>query len=164
MANNDDFIQIEWDGLAELEEMFKEMGAAIDEIAMQEYTKYGLLVEEGAKALAFKDRGELEQSINFDRARKEGNLIVVQGGTNLKSALRLHESPYKPGVRSKYDSGALFERYYNNGRGEKTRAKSAWRGYQPGRKFLSNAVLATETEFDETNDRILKRVLEGERG
>lgn len=164
MANNDDFIRIEWDGLSEFEDMFKGMEKEIDKIVMQEYTKYGLLVEEGAKALAFKDRGDLESSINFDQAKKEGNLIVVQGGTNLKSALRLHEMPYKPGVRPKYDSGALFERYYNNGRGEKTRAKSAWRGYQPGRKFLSNAILATEEEFDEMNDRILKRVLEGERG
>lgn len=161
---NDDFIRIEWDGLDELAEMFDEMDKAVERVAMQEFTKYGLLVEEGAKALAFKDRGELEASINFDQARKEGNLIVVEGGTNLKSSLRLHEAPYKPGVRPKYDSGALFERYYNNGRGEKTRAKSAWRGYQPGRKFLSNAILATEDDFDEMNERILKRVLEGERG
>ncbi|POD46307.1 hypothetical protein BKM15_25945 [Pseudomonas syringae pv. syringae] len=142
--------------------MFDGMEAEFERIALGEYTKYGLLVEEGTKALAPKDRGDLEASINFGKSKKEGGLIVVEGGSNLVYALRQHEKPYTMGIRDKYDSGALFEKYYVGGRGRKTLQKPAWRGYRPGRKFLQNAINATDPEYNSMNERILDRLIGGD--
>lgn len=163
MANNDDFIRLEWDGFDEFDELLEGLEKEFEEAVIDEYTNYGLLVEEGAKALAGKDRGELESSINFGKATKKfGNKIVVEGGSNLKYALRRHEEPYRMGVHDKHDNGTLFENYYVGGRGRKTLQKPSWRGYKPGRKFLQNAITATEKDYDKMNERILDRLTGGD--
>jgi hypothetical protein len=161
LANND-FLHINWDGLADMEELLDGMEENFERILMQEYTKYGLLVEEGTKALVFHDEGDLEASINFGAAEKKGNEVIVEGGTNMEYALRLHEKPYKPGTHDKYDNHSRFDDYYEYGRGERTRDKPNWRGRQPGRKYLENAISATKKDYEKMNERILDRTLEGD--
>lgn len=162
MANKDDFFRMEWDGLKELEKLFDNMEENFERILIEEYSDYGMLVEEGAKALAPHDEGDLEDSISFDKAKIEGNSVTVEGGSNLKYALRRHEEPYRAGEYPKYNRGAKFPKYYVNGLGTGTRSKSTWRGYSPGRKYLENAIKATEKDYDEMNARILDRALGGD--
>lgn len=158
----DEFLNIEWEGIKELEEYFEKFDENFERILIEEYTKYGMLVEEGTKALAPHDEGDLEDSISFGRAKKEGKTVVVEGGSNSPYALRRHEEPYRKGVYPKYDNGAKLEDYYVNGRGEGTRGKPPWRGYQPGRKYLQNAINATKKDYNEMNERILQRALDGD--
>lgn len=158
----DELIRIEWDGLQEMKRLFEEMNENFEKILLEEYTKYGMLVEEGAKALAPHDEGDLESSINFGKAQREGNGVSVEGGSNMAYALRRHEEPYREGEHPKYDNGAKFPKFYVNGRGVRTRSKAAWRGFMPGRKFLENAIKATKPDYDAMNKRILDRTLNGD--
>jgi hypothetical protein len=158
----DDFLRIEWEGLQELEEMFNEMEDNFMRILTEEYTQYGMLVEEGTKALAPHDEGDLEDSINFGQAVPEGSGVSVEGGSNAKHALKRHERPYRMGTHPKYENGAKFPDYYKDGRGEGTRSKRSWRGQMPGRKYLLNAINATERDYEKMLDRILERTLEGD--
>lgn len=154
----EDFIHINWDGLKELDALLDGIDASAEGIVMEEYNKYGLLVEAGAKALVQVDEGDLEASIHAERAKRTSDSIVVEIGSNMAYAARRHEEPYRMGVHDKYDNGAKFPDYYVAGRGRRTHAKSSWRGYKPGRKYLENAVKATDQDYDETNDRILRRI------
>lgn len=134
-----------------------------ERILIQEYTEYGMLVEEGTKALAPHDEGNLEDNINFERAKREGTGVSVEGGvSNVEYAVIRHEAPYRGGRGPKYDDGAKYPNYYIMGRGARTRSKPSWRGYVPGRKFLDNAITATEQDFIEMNKRALDRTLRGE--
>lgn len=157
MAKNN--FGIEFVGLDKYIKDLKTMEKQTTKVIAQEYTKYGSLVEKGAKALVHHDGGELEDHTNFDKARIEGSSVVVEGGSNLKYALRRHEEPYRPGVHDKYENGRFSPGYYVNGRGEGTRGKPPWRGYEPGRKFLENAIKATEKDYNKTNDRAIDRIL-----
>lgn len=130
--------KIEWDGLDEFIEQLQKISDQTDNIILEEYSKFGLLAEEGAKALVHHDEGTLEDSINFDQAVKNGDEIIVRGGTNVEYALRRHEEP---------------------GIGEGTANKPSWRGYAPGQKYLENAVRAIEEDYDTMNIRILERIL-----
>lgn len=159
MANSEFDFEIE--GLSTFIEEIKQMDSRAEDIIIDELSKFGLTVEEGARALVQHDHGELEHSINFDRAVKEGNDYVVHGGSNSEYALRRHEEPYRMGVYDKYEEGRKDPDFYINGRGRKTHRKPSWRGYKPGRKYLDNAVKALEPDWDTINDRILKRILEG---
>lgn len=159
MPSNDRVIRIEWDGLEEFRHILEELDESIDNIIIEEYSRYGMLVEEGARSLAPHDDGDLEDSINFQRCKKEGNTFVVEGGSNLSYALLRHEAPEKSGTRPKYDRGAKFPSYYVNGRGKRTRAKGTWRGKQAGRKYLTNAIEATKSDFDAMNERIIARIM-----
>ncbi|GGB41713.1 hypothetical protein GCM10011409_19060 [Lentibacillus populi] len=141
MAKGDIF-EIEWEGLDEFVELLDKMDNKSEEIIIDEMTKFGMLAEEGTKALVHHDEGTLEDSINFDKATKEGSDIVVRGGTNVIYALRRHEEP---------------------GRGPGTLAKPAWRGYQPGPKYMENAIKAIEPDYDKMNARALERILEADK-
>ena len=136
------------------------MEEAFVTILKDEYRKYGLLLEEGAKALAPEDDGDLAASINFSGLTVSANGVEGSVGTNLVYALRRHEEPYRMGTYPKYSRGAKFPDYYVNGRGVTTRGKS-WRGYPAGRKYLANAVLATEGYYQDMLQRILERTLNG---
>jgi hypothetical protein len=162
LAKKDEFLNIEWDGIKELEEYFDKFEENFEQILIEEYTKYGMLVEEGTKALVHHDEGDLEGSISFDRAKREGNTVVVEGGSNLSYALRRHEEPYRMGTFPKYENGSKFPNYYLYGRGRGTLTKPKWRGYKPGRKFLQNAINATKRDYDKMNERILERTLDGD--
>ncbi|MCM3651329.1 hypothetical protein [Metabacillus litoralis] len=160
---DDDFLRIEWDGINELEEYFDKFEKDFERILLEEYTKYGMLVEEGTKALVHHDEGDLEDSISFDKAKRVGNTVIVEGGSNSVYALRRHEEPYRYGVHDKYDNGSKFSNYYVYGRGRGTLGKPQWRGYKPGRKFLQNAINATNPDYDKMNERILERALDGDK-
>lgn len=162
MARRQDGFHMEWDGLEELQEQFEEMRPRFVGIATEEYTDYGMLVEEGSKALVHHDTGDLEDSISFDKAKQIGNEIVLEGGSTSKYAWKRHETPYRMGVYPKYDNGAKIPDYYQNGLGAGTRFKPTWRGIRPGRKFMQNAINATQRDYEEMNQRILDRTLRGD--
>lgn len=157
-----DHIDVEFQGMKELEQLFEEMPENFETAAIEEMTMYGKLVEEGAKALVHHDEGDLEDSISFDEAKRVGHEIVVEGGSSSVYAWRRHEEPYRPGTHTKYDNGAKYPRYYLNGRGRRTLTKARWRGYKPGRKFMQNAINATEADYNSMNERIRDRTLEGD--
>lgn len=152
----DDIFGIEWQGLDEFIDILDKMDEQAEKIIMEEMTKFGMLAEEGTKALVHHDEGTLEDSINFDKAKKEGNDLVVRGGTNVVYALRRHEEPYRMGV---HDKGQDRD-FYKDGRGRGTRGKPNWRGIQPGRKYMENAIKAIEPDYDKMNTRALERILE----
>jgi hypothetical protein len=155
-----EFFRLEWDGLEELEQYFARMEEAFVQILVEEYTRYGLLLEEGGKALAPEDDGDLAASINFSGLRVTADGVEGEVGTNLVYALRRHEEPYRMGTFPKYSRGAKFPDYYVNGRGAETRNKS-WRGIPAGRKYLENAVKATQEDYEEMLRRILERLTGG---
>lgn len=156
-----DVFDIEWDGLDAFKKKFDLMEAELKKNLVDEYDKYGLLVEEGAKALAPHDAGDLEASITTEKASIHGNSVEMAVGSNSKYALRRHEEPYCKGMFPKYDNGAKFPNFYVDGRGQITRSKPSWRGQIPGRKYLQNAINATDKEYHETNERVLKKTLGG---
>jgi hypothetical protein len=158
-----DGFEIKWDGLDELLKQLDGFEDDLKRIAKQEYTEYGQLVEEGAQALAPHDLGDLEDSINTTKARLSGNSLQVSVGSNKKYALRRHEEPNRKGVHTKYDNGAPFKGYYVDGRGVRTRSKPNWRGKAPGRKYLTNAISATQSDYSKMNQRILTRALGGDK-
>lgn len=139
---------------------FRRMEDAFVRILREEFTKYGFLLEEGGKALAPEDEGDLAASINFSGLRVSSSGVEGEVGSNLSYALRRHEEPYSSGTRPKYSRGSKFPDYYKNGKGLETRQKS-WRGYPAGRKYLENAVAASENYYNEMLQRILDRTLGG---
>lgn len=161
LANNE-FIRLEWEGLSELEDLLEGMEDAIERICIEEYTEFGMLAEGAVRALMPRDGSDLESSYNISAAKREGNEIVVEGGSNSKYALRREEEPYRMGTYPKYDDGAKYPDYYKNGRGARTRTKPGFRGEKAGRKFQERAIQLIEPDFNEMNQRILSRVLGGE--
>lgn len=159
MARKKGLLSIEWDGLADLEKQFEKMDDDFEKALIQGYTEYGMLVEEGSRALAQRDTGDMEETIIFDKARMEGDTVIVEGGSNSPYALRRHEEPYRMGVYDKYDNGAKFEDYYLNGRGRGTYGKGPWMGEKPGRKFMERAISATETNYNAMLQQIMDMTL-----
>jgi hypothetical protein len=159
MARKKGLLDIEWSGLDELEAEFGKMDKEFEKNLIQSYTEYGGLVEEGSRALAQRDTGDMEESIIFDKARMEGDTVVVEGGSNSPYALRRHEEPYRPGVHDKYDNGAKFEDYYLNGRGRGTYRKGPWKGERPGRKFMERAISVTAPNYNAMLQRIVDKTL-----
>jgi hypothetical protein len=159
----DTLFSFEWEGIEELARLLENMDDNMERILIDEYSKYGLLVEEGAKALAPKDKGDLTDTINSDRAKKNGREIFVEIGVGSVYGVYQHEKRLRPGNHPKYDRGAKFPDYYQNGYGQKTRSKPSWRGERPGRKYLERAVDLTEDDFNEMNERVLDRIMQGRR-
>lgn len=155
------YVSIQWDGLEELAGLVEDMGDQIEKIAIEEYNDFGMLLEEGVRALMPRDGSDLEGSYNVSKARLEGKEISIEGGTNSVYALRRHEEPYRNGIRPKYEDGAKFPGFYKNGRGARTRSKAGFRGEKAGRKYQERAVELLKKDYDEMNERILSRVLGG---
>lgn len=155
-------IHMEWINREEFDMLLQTMPKRFEQILIEEMTKFGSKVEEGAKELAPEDSTDLVDSINFGKARRYSGGVIVEGGANTPYALRRHEEPYREGVHDKYDEGSKFPDYYVHGRGAGTRSKGSWRGYQAGRKYLENAVKATNEDWDDMLERVMERVvLEG---
>lgn len=106
-----------------------------------------LNTEADSKALAGRDSGRLEQSINASRAKYSNDVISGRVGSNLVYALRRHEEQPRIGTYNKYEDGVKYEGYYFNGRGELTRAKPSVSGFKPGRKYLENAGTINEKHW-----------------
>ncbi|UYL93880.1 structural protein [Geobacillus phage vB_GthS_PK2.1] len=159
----DHIFSFEWEGIDEFIELLDNMDRKTRRIMVQEYTKFGLLVEEGARALAPKDEGNLEDTINAEKARIIDEGVEVEVGVGSVYGLRRHEEPPRMGKYPKYERGAKFPNYYINGLGARTRSKPGWRGEKPGRKYLQRAVELVVDDFVEMNERILQRIMEGRR-
>lgn len=158
----DDSFNIEWTGLTQLAAEIDEMDFLLLSAIEDEMRNYLNLVEEGAKALAFRFGGDLEQSIVAMPVRTVGGSVTGHVGTNLIYAWRLHESPYsRGGSRDLYHNGIRLRGYYIGGRGRRTRDKATWRGQLPGRKFLERAITATENDFGQLMFRALARTVGG---
>lgn len=159
MADNS--IEISWQGTDILEGFFKTLDSTFRRVVIEEMTDFGLSVESITKALAPRDTGDLEDSITstVDLLRDEVFELIV--GTNSEYALRRHEEPYGSGTYPKYERGVKYDEFYVNGRGRETRRKPDTRGYKPGRKFLQNAVNASQDDWDKMCERIITRVMEG---
>lgn len=124
--------------------------------------QYGMLAEEGSKALAPHDRGDLEDSINFGHAKRDGDGFSLEGGANSPYALRQHEMPIRAGEHPKWENGAKFPNYYKDGLGARTRAK-AWRGQRAGRKYMTRAIDLTLKDWDRLWEELLDQTLRGRR-
>lgn len=159
MPSGDFEISMEWENLEEFVELFERFEDRFVVILREEMTKYGALVEEGAKALSPKAESDLEDSINFGQAVVMGDMVIVEGGANTVYALRRHEEPYRSGTHDKYDDGAKFPDYYEDGRGAITRSKGSWRGQPAGRKYLTNAVRLTADDWNDMLERVLERCI-----
>ena len=109
--------------------------------------KVGYQVEADAKALAPRDTGQLEQSIRSTGVKYANGQLSLSVGSPLVYALRRHEEPARQGTHNKYARGVKYHDYYYNGRGELTRAKSNVSGFQPGRKYLTNAKLLNQSRW-----------------
>lgn len=152
--------EIEWDGLKELKKFFKTLDARFIKICIEEFSKFGITVEETIRLLAPRDTGELEESINAGIPMLKGKVFELSVGTNKEYALAVHERPYSSGNRHMYRKGVRYDNYYQNGRGTNTRLKAQYKGYTPGRKFIQNGVKASEDEWIKCLERVLKRALE----
>lgn len=142
--------------------MLDQMDESMERILKQEFTRFGLLVEEGARALAPHDRGDLTDTINADPAKIIAGGVEVEIGVGSIYGVYQHEKAItRWGSYPKYDNGAKFPDYYKNGYGARTRSKPSWRGHRPGRKYLERAVQTLRPDFDEMNRRALQRIMEG---
>lgn len=154
-------IQVEWDGLDNFVKKLDKLEKKLMDEIEEEMKIYSLLVETGARALAFRFSGDLEESIVSEPIKRRGNIVIGAVGSNLVYAWIRHEAPYTPGTRDMYDNGVKFSKYYLNGRGRRTHRKAKWRGEIPGRKYLERAVVRTEDDFEEAMARAMERALEG---
>lgn len=157
----DEYFKFEFDeSYDEMAEYFKNFRKRIDDIIKEELEDFGIHVESIAKELAPVDSGDLENSIKASKVIVQGEQFSITIGTNNEYALRRHEEPESSGIRPKYERGVKYDKFYINGRGEKTRKKPNVRGYKPGRKYLTNAVKATEEDWNTLCERVIARVLE----
>lgn len=156
-----EFLEIEWDGLAELEQLFKDMDVLLMRNLKAGMTDYSLLVETGSRKLAQRYEGELMRSIIAKKVNVLAGLVIGEVGSNLVYAWRRHEEPYRRGTHDMYDAGVKFPKYYKDGLGRRTRQKSSWRGQLPGRKFIERTVNVTEEDFEEIFDAVLEATLRG---
>lgn len=156
-----DFIRIEMYGLTEFAEGFENLEAVFLRHLADEMKDYSLLVETGARALAQRYGGDLEESIVAAQVAVRNGLVIGEVGSILVYAWRRHEEPYRPGKHPLYDAGIKVDDYYKNGLGRRTRTKTSWRGQMPGRKFLERAVIATEEEFYEMIGNAMEKALRG---
>lgn len=151
-------INIELEGFEEFSDAISKIPKRFNEIMTEELQKVSLTAERYARQLAPRDTGELENSINAGSVKREGNSFVVYVGTNMEYATYVHELNSSR-VGDKYDKGVKIPGYYVNGRGAGTRAKTNVKGYMPGRKYLRNAIVLTETHLETAMSRAIERVL-----
>lgn len=152
-----------WDGLNEFIEDLEGMERDFEKNVIRGMRKYSSLAEEGTRALAPRDSGDLESSLTLDIPRFQGGAVTGGIGSNLDYALRQHEAPERTGVRDKNDAGVKEAGYYVDGRGRRTRQKPAWRGQQAGRKYMERAIVATEKDFEKVMADALEQTLRGRR-
>lgn len=163
MANNFDF-QISFPDMGDFIRELEMMPDAADNHIGDAIIEYGMLLEEGSRALAPYDSGDLVNSLQFKSLQRMAGRIEGAVGSEIAYAMRTHEAPDTPGTRDKYDNGVKFERYYLNGKGRRTHRKPAWRGQRAGRKYLERAAVATEKDFEELMNEAYEKTIRGRRG
>ncbi|MDK3882496.1 HK97 gp10 family phage protein [Staphylococcus pseudintermedius] len=138
-----------------LESKFAGSKERFDKALQKNVGLFSLEMENDSKALAPRQDGELENSIQSKTSFRNGVASSVTG-SNLKYALRRHEEHERKGVYPLYRRGVKHPDYYYNGRGEITRAKSPVGGFQPGRKYLHNAAILNKDNWYQTISDSLK--------
>lgn len=160
MANRNGFqIEIEIGGLDDFINELERGPETFERNVEANMQDYGMLLEEGASALAPYDGGDLETSIQFNRFVKSARSMVGEVGSDLKYAMKQHEMPVRRGEHPKYDNGIRIDSYYTDGRGQETILKGRWRGLEPGRKYLERAMVATEGDFEDLMDDAYEKTL-----
>lgn len=154
---------LEFNGLGDFENSLKDMEKDLKRNLEQGMREYSLLAEEGSRALAHRDEGTLEASIEARLPIWVGDTLEASVSSNLAYALRRHEEPYGERTYDKNDAGVVEEDYYQRGLGRRSREKDTWRNMKPGRKFMSRAVDATEDEFEQIMAEALDKTLGGRR-
>lgn len=153
-------IHIELEGFKEFEQAMRKMPKRFNSVLMSELRKVSLVAERYARQLSPRDTGDLEGSINAGPVRHEGSAYVVYVGTNKEYATYVHELNSSR-VGDKYDNGIKIPNYYVNGRGQRTRDKPSVKGYQPGRKYLRNAIVLTDAHLTTAMNRAIDIVFGG---
>lgn len=154
-------ISINVAGLLELENNLESMGPRMKRNVTKGMNNYNGLAEEGSRALAPHDEGDLEISIQAVDPTWEGDVIMGGVASSSKYALRRHEEPGRQGKRPKYDNGVRFDEYYEDGLGKETRSRPSWRGEMPGRKYMDRAIGASENELESEMANALDETLGG---
>lgn len=152
-------ISFEFVGMDKFADMIAGVPKRFEAILQEELKKVALQAERYARQLAPYDTGDLEASINTSDVYHEGSMYIVYIGTNKEYAKYVHELNSSR-VGDKYEKGIKLKNYYIGGRGKRTRDKPNIRGYAPGRKYLKNALVLTETHLKVAMDRTIKRVFE----
>lgn len=142
-------------------EDFGGMAADVDKNIDNGLSEYGMLYEEAGKALAPYDSGDLVTSIQFQGLKTVNGERQGSIGSDLEYALAVHERPYVPGTRDKYDNGVKFERYYLNGRGRRTHRRPGYRGQKAGRKYIERAEQVISKDHEDIMKATLEAVLKG---
>lgn len=160
MSRKDIVIKVELEGFEEFSQAVREMPKRLNQNLMSELRKVSLQAERYARQLAPRDTGDLEASINAGPIKREGSGYVVYVGTNKEYATYVHELNSR-GVGDKYERGIKLPNYYVNGRGQRTRDKPSIRGYQPGRKYLRNAIVLTDAHLVTAMNRAIEKTFGG---
>lgn len=157
MAKQQLGIHIELENFEEFADIIGNIPKRFSRVMTQELSKVALMAERYARQLAPRDSGELENSITASKVKQEGNSFVVYVGTNMEYATYVHELN-STRLGDKYDKGVHIPGYYVNGRGQQTRDKPSVKGYQPGRKYLRNAIVLTDVHLETAMSRAIDRV------
>lgn len=152
-------VHFQWHGMDEFIDDLQQVEDTFKRFVMDGMDEYSLIVEEGARALAFRYGGDLEESILSAAVAYRNGVVIGAVGTNLVYAWRLHEKPHGNKIGTLYDNGIRIQGYYIGGRGKRTRDKASWKGQMPGRKFIERAVVATEDEFYEIMEEVYEKAL-----
>lgn len=150
-------IHIELENWEEFADIIGNIPKRFSRVMTEELSKVALMAERYARQLAPRDSGELENSITASKVKQEGNSFVVYVGTNMEYATYVHELN-STRIGDKYDKGVRIPGYYINGRGQQTRSKPSVKGYQPGRKYLRNAIVLTDSHLETAMGRAIDRV------
>lgn len=157
MANQQLGINIELENWDEFADAIQNIPKTFSKVMTQELSKVALQAERYARQLAPRDSGELENSISASKVQQQGNSFVVYVGTNQEYATYVHELNSNR-IGDKYDKGVRITGYYVNGRGQQTRNKPSVKGYRPGRKYLRNAIVLTDTHLETAMSNAIDRV------
>lgn len=160
MSNGKISVNIEVEGFEEFANAVEKMPKVLKHNLSKQLGYAALTAERFSRQLAPRDTGELEDSIHAGAVKREGNSLAVYIGTNMEYATYVHELSSKR-VGDKYDKGVKITNYYINGRGKQTRDKSSVKGYQPGRKYLRNAIVLTEPYVTKAVNRAIEQTLGG---
>lgn len=138
MANREIF-SFRMDGVEAMVDKIEKLEAEIELRLDRALTKVALKVIADARRLAPIDTGDLEAALNVGKVKKLVNSLFIEVGASPEVdhyAMIMHEGSYKPG--------------------EKTRSKGMHNGYEPGRKYLENAIKMNERWIIEELSAALK--------
>ncbi len=152
---NDGF-SLEWDGLTEFIDELEDIQKKHESIISREMNDFGRHLEGATRKLIPHDHGDLEDSVNHDVQRRGMSTWALTVGSSMPYALRRHEEPYRMGTYEKLPGDGGF---YVDGRGRGTRGKPNYRGFEPGRKYLTNAILAVDADYNKMNQRVLSLIM-----